>query len=131
MRSNNSLHIFANYIQKQSLKYFIIETWIVFTSSLTIWRKCNFQELGLHSSFIDHNINPINCPAFIIVHFRILHTCSNKGVSKHFLYFVIDNRPIIGSIVLLKILNEIFVRNLLEISNIAIVHNCKLCLVSR
>jgi hypothetical protein len=64
------------------------------------------------------------------MHFGVLGRHSYKHVSQHLFYFLVDDIPF-NAVILLELRDEILVFDLLEVTDLAVVHYCKLSLVCR
>jgi len=110
------------------MEHIVVKGRIVFAGSLAVWRKGDFQKFRLHGHRVNHYIDAVYCSTFLVMHFRVLGCNCNENVPQHLFYLLIDQYPF-HFVVFFKLLNEILVLYLLEVGNIAIVHNCELGLI--
>ena len=111
------------------MEHIVIEGGIVLACPLAVWRKRYLQQLGLHRRRVDHNVDSVDCPAFLVMHLGVFGRHRDEHVTQHLFYLLVYKRPL-DFVVLLELLNEVLVFYLLEVRHFAVVHHCELGLIS-
>ncbi len=127
--SNHSLDVFTGNAQEQCFKHIVIEWGVIVAGPVAVRGKGDLQQFWLHVLRVDHDVNPINGPGGVFLHLRVFNTRRDEDTSQHFFNFLMNLTPLMLLVMLFKVLYKLFIRNLLKILNVSIIHDCELSLI--